>query len=223
VPVEMFTTAAPTTRSQWSDFYTLHPSYTGHASFYDILTGESPFIKTLCEEFERDFENLDIQRMATNIKIKISSRIFNGYSQTICEHNSLSKILYFSGVKGSSLPKFKNTLPQPIIPNFGASASVYDNTLITRRRQVPTCKKTLPTSVSTNVRASASVDSGTLGTGRRQVTCICGAVSNKLETTKKGKNRGRIYYSCTNKKCKQNFIVFIDSLGQYFNAKEKWE
>ncbi|CAL4083107.1 unnamed protein product, partial [Meganyctiphanes norvegica] len=110
---EVYFPAASHTISQHSDLFVLLSSFPGTISYYNAITGESPFIKNVCEVFERDFQNLDIQDMACNVKIALSGQKFNGKTVTVTEHNTLLKKLKLQSYQGTSLPEYCQTHKYP--------------------------------------------------------------------------------------------------------------
>ncbi|CAL4085270.1 unnamed protein product, partial [Meganyctiphanes norvegica] len=214
-PVEIAMPANGTiTRSEMSDFFTLHSTYTGQVSWYDSGSGESYFIRTVCEVFKKEFKDLDIQGMATMVTDKLSRMVIKGFSQTPVVESTLSKLLYFSGVRGANLPEYIRKLPNPNTPNpntpnpnppianlrnFGASSSS-NNTL-----------KEKNTSKS-NVRA------------KPRITCEeCGTAMN-VKKSQQRRSRGKEYYACADDSCskKNKFIVWNDlqKLNPFIKARE---
>ncbi|CAL4060174.1 unnamed protein product, partial [Meganyctiphanes norvegica] len=198
IPAEIYEGASMNniTISQWSDHYCLRSSFTDTVSWYSLESGQSMFIQALCEVFSNHFVNKDFESMVKIVQNKISSKIYNGYAQTVDGGPPLRKTLYFGQINSASLPRFVKTHPDPNSQNNGEYGTADD---------------------AVKEQNSSYYD---LGKDINQIVCECGVVSRKFTTCNNGKNSGKRYYAC-NENCGQYFIVWEDKLETYFKARKK--
>ncbi|CAL4115066.1 unnamed protein product, partial [Meganyctiphanes norvegica] len=107
---EVYYAADEETISEHCDSFILLSSYPGTKSYYSATTGESPFIKSLCEVFERDFKNHDIEDMARKVKRACTGKNFSGKTVTVTAIDTLlRKLKFHSSQSTKSLPEYSQT------------------------------------------------------------------------------------------------------------------
>ncbi|CAL4171001.1 unnamed protein product, partial [Meganyctiphanes norvegica] len=178
--VELFTSASPSNIvTDMSDYFILQPSFLGYKSYFNIQNGQSPFIETVKDVFLGEYRVNDVQSMATNITRKISNNsplLKDGKSQTTTITTTLRKALYFDGIRGGILPRFKSI-------HLGASNNV---------KKSKDNRKTFKDDTTSN-----KVDQNKFAADEKQILCKCGLQAKQRLSKQDDENKGRVFYRCS--------------------------